>query len=550
MFTTGKFRQFEHLFCISELVAAEVVSHPKNMNNSRGNILWVDDEIDHLKPHILYLEEKGYQITPATNGSDAVELVRKFSYHLVLLDHFMPGMDGMATLRELNTIRPNLPVIMITKSEEEWLMDEAIAEKIAHFLIKPVNPTQIFMACKQILEKTRISEDKATSDYLKEFQDIENRLQSDLQTNDWWELYNRLVRWQLNFDEHKDTGLGNILVEQVQTCNREFVHFVQNNYTNWLKGENKPPMSVDVIPRWVAPCLSSGEKICFVLIDGMRLDQWMTILPEIGRYFDYEIDYHLSLLPSATPFSRNAIFSGLYPDRILAKYPQQLEKMKQAGSSLNLFEELFLKDQLRRSKLENAKILYHKIHTIDEGQRFNNHVAEYLQVDCLAIVVNFVDMLAHKRSESDVLQEMMPDESGYRFAVKTWFENSWLFQSLKVLSNSEFTVVLTSDHGSVRVQRGAIVGADRETSSGIRYKYGYNLNCKDKNALVIKHPHDYRLPELGHQTNYLIAKDDIYFLYPTQYHRYLALYKNSFQHGGISLEELLVPVITMRGKGR
>lgn len=550
MFTTGKFRQFEQLFCISELAAAEVVSHPKNMNNSRGNILWVDDEIDHLKPHILFLEEKGYQITPATNGSDALELVRKFSYHLVLLDHFMPGMDGMATLRELNAIRPNLPVIMITKSEEEWLMDEAISEKIAHFLIKPVNPTQIFMACKQILEKTRISEDKVTSDYLKEFQDIENRLQSDLQINDWWELYNRLVKWQLNFDEHKDTGLGNILTEQVQTCNREFVHFIQYNYTNWLKGENKPSMSVDVIPRWVAPRLSTGEKICFVLIDGMRLDQWMTILPEIGRYFDYEIDYHLSLLPSATPFSRNAIFSGLYPDRILSKYPQQLEKMKQVGSSLNLFEELFLKDQLKRLKLENANILYHKIHTIDEGQRFNNHVAEYLQVDCLAVVVNFVDMLAHKRSESDVLQEMMPDESGYRFAVKTWFENSWLFQSLKVLSNSEFTVVLTSDHGSVRVQRGAIVGADRETSSGIRYKYGYNLNCKDKNALVIKHPHDYRLPELGHQTNYLIAKDDIYFLYPTQYHRYLALYKNSFQHGGISLEELLVPVITMRGKGR
>ncbi|NQT98279.1 MAG: response regulator [Candidatus Marinimicrobia bacterium] len=529
---------------------AEVVSHPKNMNNSRGNILWVDDEIDHLKPHILFLEEKGYQITPATNGSDALELVRKFSYHLVLLDHFMPGMDGMATLRELNTIRPNLPVIMITKSEEEWLMDEAISEKIAHFLIKPVNPTQIFMACKQILEKTRISEDKVTSDYLKEFQDIENRLQTDLQINDWWELYNRLVKWQLNFDEHKDTGLGNILTEQVQTCNREFVHFIQYNYTNWLKGENKPSMSVDVIPRWVAPRLSTGEKICFVLIDGMRLDQWMTILPEIGRYFDYEIDYHLSLLPSATPFSRNAIFSGLYPDHILAKYPQQLEKMKQAGSSLNLFEELFLKDQLRRLKLENAKILYHKIHTIDEGQKFNNHVAEYLQVDCLAVVVNFVDMLAHKRSESDVLQEMMPDESGYRFAVKTWFENSWLFQSLKVLSNSEFTVVLTSDHGTVRVQRGAIVGADRETSSGIRYKYGYNLNCTDKNALVIKQPHDYRLPELGHQTNYLIAKDDIYFLYPTQYHRYLALYKNSFQHGGISLEELFVPVITMHGKGR
>ncbi len=519
------------------------------MVESRGNILWVDDEIDHLKPHILFLEERGYRITPATNGSDAVALVTNTPFQLVLLDHFMPGMDGIATLRELKSIRPLLPVIMITKSEEEWLMDEAISEKIAHFLIKPVNPTQIFIACKQILEENRIIEDKTTSGYLKEFQVIESRLETDLDIDDWWELYNQLVKWQINFDEHKDTGLENVLNEQIQTCNREFVHFVQKNYVGWLQSEKGPSFSVDVVPRWVAPKIAAGEKTCLVIIDGMRHDQWMTILPDIGQYFDYNIEYHLSLLPSATPFSRNAIFSGLYPDQILTKYPQQSERMKQPGASLNSFEELFLNDQLKRLKLENANILYHKIHTIDEGQKFNNRVADYLQVNCLAVVVNFVDMLAHKRSESDVLQEMMPHESGYRFAVKTWFENSWLFQSLKLLSDNKFTVILTSDHGSVRVQRGAVVGADRETSSGIRYKYGHNLNCKDKNALVIKQPRDYHLPEFGPQTNFLIAKDDIYFLYPTQYHKYLAMYKNSFQHGGISLEEMLVPVITMRGKG-
>lgn len=519
------------------------------MNKSRGKIIWVDDEIDHLKPHILFLEEKGYVITPATNGGDAIILTQSQNYDLVLLDHFMPGMDGIETLRQLKTIRPNLPVIMITKSEEEWLMDEAISEQIAHYLIKPVNPTQIFMACKQILEETQITEDKATSGYLQEFQEIENQLDSDLQIDDWWDLYNRLVKWQLNFDRHKDTGLGNILDEQILNCNREFVHFVNENYTSWLKRATSPSLSVDVIPNWVSPILKNGEKVCFIIIDGMRLDQWMTILPEVGQYFDYQIDYHLSLLPSATPFSRNAIFSGFYPDEILVKYPQQAEKMKLAGSSLNLFEELFLKDQLKRLKHQQNRVMYHKIHTIDEGQRFNNHVAEYLQVNCLAVVVNFVDMLAHKRSESDVLQEMMPDESGYRFAVKTWFENSWLFQSLKTLSKSDFTIVMTSDHGSVRVQRGAIVGADRETSSGVRYKYGHNLNCKEKSSLVIKRPADYRLPEFGPQTNYLIAKDDIYFLYPTQYHRYLSLYKNSFQHGGISMEELMVPVITMKGRG-
>ncbi|MFH1850978.1 MAG: response regulator [Candidatus Neomarinimicrobiota bacterium] len=518
------------------------------MTNSRGKILWVDDEIDHLKPHIMFLEEKGYEITPVTNGYDAVELVRTGSYRMVLLDHFMPGMDGMATLRELKAIRPNLPVIMITKSEEEWLMDEAISEKIAHFLIKPVNPTQIFMALKQILEESQISEEKATSGYLKDFQDIESRLQSELSLAEWWELYNRLVRWQLNFDQHRDTGLGKILEEQVQTCNREFVRFVEAHYTDWVRGEGDPPLSVDVIPRWIVPRIAAGEKVCLVLIDGMRLDQWMTILPLLGQLFDYEIDYHVSLLPSATPFSRNAIFSGLFPDRLLEKYPGQEDRMKEPGASMNLYEEQFLKDQFRRLKMPETGIIYHKIHTIDEGQKFYHRVAEYLQVDLMAVVVNFVDMLAHKRSESDVLLEMMPDESGYRYAVRTWFDNSWLFQALKVLRNNKFTVVLTSDHGTVRVQRGSVVGADRETSSGVRYKYGRNLNSQDKNILVIKNPADYRLPEFGPQSNYLIAEDDIYLLYPTQYHRYLARYKGSFQHGGISLEELLVPVITMRGR--
>lgn len=518
------------------------------MVEKRGQILWIDDEIDHLKPHILSLEEKGYHLTPATNGRDGIEYARSRPFDLVLLDHFMPGMDGMETLRELKLVRPNLPVIMITKSEEEWLMDEAISEKIAHFLIKPVNPTQIFMACKQVLEETRIIEEKTTSGYLKDFKDIENRLQSGQSAGDWWELYNRLVKWQLDFDQQKDIGLGNVLEEQVGTCNREFTHFIEDNYTGWLAGDDGPPLSVDVIPQWVTPALKKEERVCFILIDGMRHDQWMTILPIISEYFDYQIDYHFSLLPSATPFSRNAIFSGYYPDRLLERYPDQMAKMKQADSSQNLFEAQFLEDQLQRAKVAKPNLMYHKIHTINEGQRFYNHLTEYLHVDLLAVVVNFVDMLAHKRSESDVLLEMVPDESGYRYAVRTWFENSWILQALKILSSSDFKVVMTSDHGSVRVGRGAVVGADRDTSSGIRYKYGRNLNGREKDALIIKNPADFRLPVFGPQTSYLIAKDDIFFLYPTQYHRYQNLYKNSFQHGGISMEELMVPVITMQGR--
>ena len=517
------------------------------MANSRGNILWVDDEVDHLKPHILFLEDKGFNISLVTNGPDAIALIKDETFHLVLMDQFMPGQDGIETVRQLSELRPNLPVIMITKSEEEWLMDEAISQKIAQFLIKPVNPTQIFMACKQVLENTKIREEKVTSGYLKEFQQIESRLRDNLQADEWWDIYNRLTRWQLSFDEHKDIGLKNILAEQIHTCNREFVKFVDENYCNWVSNSERPNLSVDVVPKFVIPNLRKDKKVCLIVIDALRHDQFLTILPEIGQYFNMDIDYQMSLLPSATPFSRNAIFSGLFTDEFCKKYPQQLELMKSEASSLNKYEALFLKEQLKRNQLENKNVVYHKINVAKEGKRFQKHLSDYKQSDLLAIVVNFVDMLAHKRSESDVLKEIVPDESGYRFAVRTWFENSWLYRTLRELSESDFTVVITSDHGTVRVQRGVLVGADRETSSGVRYKYGRSLNSKEKNALIIRKSSDYRLPELVHQTNYLVAKDDVFFLYPNQQHRYQEKLKGSFQHGGISLEEIMVPVVTMKG---
>ncbi len=518
------------------------------MNDIRAHILWVDDEIDHLKPHIMYLEDKGYKMTTVTNGHDAVELVTKFRYDIILMDQFMPGMDGLETLRRIKEIRDTIPIILITKSEEEWLMDEAISEKVDAFLVKPVKPTQIFIAAKKILESTKILEEKATSGYLKEFQEIEFKLQEQLSINDWWELYNKLVKWQLEFDEHKDTGLGNILEEQLQTSNREFIHFINSNYTDWLASENRPRMTVDLIPDKVIPHLKQGEKVCFILVDSMRHDHLISVLPELQKHFNVEIDFATSILPSATPFSRNAIFSGLFPDDILKKYPQQRKDMENHAASLNQHEKDMLKDQLKRHGLSDKSLHYHKIWHVDEGKRFASRMAEFMKVDLLSIVINFVDILAHKRSESDVLKEMLPDESGYRSAVKTWFDNSWFSEVIKQLSQSNYKIILTSDHGSIRVNRGVMVGADKDTSSGIRYKYGRNLNCKERSALVIKNPKDYRLPEFGTQTNYLIAKDDIYFVYPTQQHKYEAMYKGSFQHGGISLEELFVPVVTMSSR--
>ena len=519
------------------------------MQKSRGHILWVDDEIHHLKPHILFLEDKGYTLSQVANGQDAIALSEQNDYDLILLDQSMPGMDGLETLSEIKKIRSSMPVIMITKTEDEWLMDEAITGQVEQFLIKPVNPSQIFMACKQTLEQIKLREQKATSDYLKEFQEIDMRLRDDLSADDWWKLYDRLVDWQIKFDKYKDTGLGSILEEQIQTCNREFSHFIESNYENWMNDNNRPTLSPDIVSKYVQPILERNKKVCLLVVDCMRHDHFKAMMDLLEPFFNIDIDYKFSLLPTATPYSRNAIFSGLYPDEMVKKYPQQARDMEKHASSLNQHEKQFLIDQLKKYGLGNKRVHYHKIWAVEEGKKFQNRIKDYIQQDVLALVVNFVDILAHKSSQMDVLKEMVPDESGYRTAVRSWLEHSWLLQVLKKLSENNFTVIMTSDHGSIRVQHDVMVSADREASSGVRYKFGRNLNTKEKNALVIKEPEKYRLPSFGPQPSYIVAKDDSYFVYPNQAHKYQAKFKNSFQHGGISMEEMMVPVAIMKGRG-
>ncbi|MEA1882862.1 MAG: bifunctional response regulator/alkaline phosphatase family protein [Candidatus Marinimicrobia bacterium] len=518
------------------------------MEKFRGKILWVDDEIEHLKPHILFLEEKGYAISTCPNGRDGIAHAKDEVFDLVLLDQFMPGMDGMDTLREIKENNPVLPVIMITKSEEEWLMDEAISEKIAHFLIKPVNPNQIFMACKQVLEDSKIRGEKTTSGYLQEFQKIELNIEDAGSFNDWWKIYNRLVKWQLDFEEQKEVNLQQILNEQIQTCNRKFTHFIQDNYKNWLTNSNHPKLSPDVFRSSVQPLLEANEKVCLLVMDAMRLDQFMALYPLLAEDFYIKIEPSVSILPSATPFSRNAIFSGLFPDEFCKKYPQQLAAMVSDQGSLNHLENEFLRDQLTRSGLGGKSLHYHKIWIVDEGQKFQSKVNQFLNFDLLAIVVNFVDQLAHRRSESDVLKEMVPDETGYRQAVKVWYTNSWIRSVLSELGSGGFKVVMTSDHGSLMVNRSAMVAADKHSSSGVRYKYGRNINANEKSAVDVRNLNAYRLPSLGHQNNYLLAKDDFYFLYPNEKHKYKNILKGSFQHGGISMEEMMVPIFIMDPK--
>lgn len=518
------------------------------MEKNRGKILWIDDEIDHLRPHILFLEEKGFNVTPLTNGRDGIELVKQESFNLVLIDQYMPGLNGVETIRRLRRELVNIPIILITKGEDEALIEEAISEKVIQYLVKPIKPSQIFIACKQVLEEQKILTEKTTSRYLKEFQQIEHLLESASTIEHWWDIYNQLVNWQINFDEQQYIGLESILAEQIQTCNREFFHFISNNYSDWLTQEKRPVCSPEVIETFVVPHLQNQQNVVFILIDGLRLDQMRMMLPMLSKTFKYSIDFHLSILPTATAFSRNSIFSGLFPDDLNQQYPNQKKVLSEQSSNLNQFEKQFLMDQLKRLNLSNTTYMYEKIWKAEDGIKLSHRILDLLDINLITLVINFVDMLAHKRSESELLKEMVPDEAGYRNAVRSWFRHSWLLQLLQELNEKDVKVVITSDHGSIRVHQGVVVGGDRSTSTGIRYKYGRNLNCDSKHALIINNPKDYKLPEFGPQTTYLIAKDDVYFLYPTQYHKYKSMLEGSFQHGGISMEEILVPVLTLESK--
>jgi len=518
------------------------------MKNNRGKILWIDDEIEHLKPHILFLEDKGYNLFKTNNGQDAIELIKKEYFDLILLDQSMPGMDGLSVLIEIKKINKSQLIIMITKTEDEWLMDEAITGQIEQLLFKPVNPSQIFMACKQALEKTLLREQKATKDYLKEFQDLNKRLNEELDADKWWMLYDKIIDWQLKFDVYKDIGLNTILEDQIQTCNKKFSSYIENYYSEWLNQENRPPLSIDIFDKYVKPRLYKNEKVCLLVVDCMRYDHFKSILPILENFFKVTTEYKFSLLPTATPYSRNAIFSGLYPDEMVEKYPQQAFDMKNGASSLNQYEKLFLEKQLRKNGFEDKKIHYHKIWAVQEGDKFKNKIKDYLQKDLLALVVNFVDILAHNSSQSGVLKEMVPDETGYRSAVKSWFENSWLLDVLKELSFNDWTIIMTSDHGSIRVKNDVMVAADKGASAGVRYKNGRNLNTNKKHALIVKEPEKYKLPVFGPQASYVIAKGDNYFIYPNEKSKYQNKIKNSFQHGGISMEEMMVPIGIMKGK--
>ncbi len=522
------------------------------MQDAKGKILWIDDEIDLLKPHIRYLAEKGYTVATATNGEDAVDMVRESPFDLVFLDEMMPGMGGLRTLAEIKDLRPGLPVVMITKNEEESLMEEAIGERISDYLTKPVNPSQVLMACKKLLEQKKITGAAVSKDYIQEFNTISSELMQDPGFEQWTDIYNRLVSWSFELDAHPELGLKQTLLDQFRECNLAFGKFIERNYRNWVEqSAGRPVLSTEVVDRWLIPALQNSKSVLFFVIDCLRMDQWLMMEKLLQEFYTISKDYYYSILPTATPYARNAIFSGSWPCDLEVRFPELWEKSEDDESSRNRYERQFLDNLLERRRVSvRPEPKYVKILDVEFGRSVESSINSYAQTKLTSIVVNFVDMLAHGRSDSNLLKEIAPDESAYRSLTRSWFLHSSLFGMLKTLSrNTHVTIILTTDHGSIRSLRGAKVLGDREASTNLRYKYGRNLKCDEKTAILVKDPLEFKLPRRGVAVNYILAKEDYYFVYPTEYHKYLNQYRDSFQHGGVSMEEMILPVVKLEPKG-
>ena len=521
-----------------------------DMNNS-WQILWVDDEIDLLRPHIKLLEAKGYDVETVTNGEDAIALVKKQQFDLVFLDESMVRMGGLETLAELKEINATLPVIMVTKNDAESVMDEAIGRRISDYLTKPVNPTQILLACKKFLDGKRIEADYVSRDYTKEFSQIAMQLMSPLDWEEWVALYAKLSSWEVEFDRHRGLGFEQTLLDQKRDANMEFGRFIEKNYASWLDPDNndRPLLSTDIINEYVIPAVKADKGPVFLfVVDCMRLDQWLVMEELLANFYQIQRDYYYGILPTATPYARNAIFAGLFPSEIEAHYPDLWQAGNDDDHSQNKYEKELLEKLLGRKHVAlRSGVRYVKIVDTDFGKKIESEILSYAQSQLSAVVVNAVDMMAHSRSDYPILKEIAPDESAYRSLTKSWFEHSSLYGMLRTLAGiKNVQIILTTDHGAIRCMRGTKALGDRETSTNLRYKYGRNVKVDEKHAVYVRNAADYKLPRRGMMIDYVIAKEDYYFVYPTEYHYYLNHYRDSFQHGGISMEEMILPVVTLK----
>jgi CheY-like chemotaxis protein len=517
----------------------------------RYTILWADDEIDLLKPHILFLKNKGYDITPVNSGADAIELCEKHYYDLVFLDENMPGMSGLEVLTYLKNIKPTLPVVMITKSEEESIMEEAIGSKIADYLIKPLNPSQILISAKKILENKRLVTEKTNMGYQQDFRNISMAYNERIDHEEWAEIYKKLVYWELEIDKTLHKGMAEVLEMQKDEANANFTKYIIENYRDWLHNPKEAPLlSHEIMKERVFPELnrSNGKTLFFILVDNLRFDQWKIIEPGIQSLFNVEKEEpYYSIVPTTTAYSRNAIFSGLLPLELSRRYPK-LWVPDDEEEGKNLHEEELLSALMTRNGLKSS-MTYHKITSVNQGKQLIEQFNNCFNYDLVVLVFNFVDMLSHARTDLQMIRELAPDESAYRSLTSSWFEHSALLESLKKISEKGCKAIVTTDHGTIRVKKPYRIIGDRNTNTNLRYKQGRNLGYEKSDRLLsINKPEEYYLPKANISTSYVFATGDYFFAYPNNYNYYVNYYKDTFQHGGISMEEMIIPLVYLQPK--
>lgn len=513
-------------------------------------ILWIDDEMDSLKSQIMFLEGKGYEVDTHSNGYDGLEYLKANHIDVVLLDESMPGMTGLETLAKIREFNTNIPVVMVTKNEAENVMEDAIGSQITDYLIKPVNPNQVLLTLKKILDHKTLVSDKTNQNYQQEFRKLFLALNSNPDYAEWCELYKKIVYWELEMKKSESAEMQEIHAQQKEEANNEFCKFIEKNYSKWIqaKAGDAPVMSHTLMKQHLFPYIEKGKSTFFVLLDNLRYDQWKTIQPLFAELFKInEEEITLATLPTTTQYSRNAIFAGLLPVDIEKKFPVEWKNDDEDGGK-NLYEEKFFADQLKRNNLHNLKYSYTKITNHDSGEQLVNNIQNMLHNDINIIVYNFVDMLSHARTEMEVLKELASDDVAYRSITKSWFEHSPLYHALKKVADKGIKLVLATDHGSVQVKSAGKVIGDKQTTSNIRYKHGKNLQYEKRDVIAYRDPNEIGLPKPNFNSSFIFAKYDGYLCYPNNYNYYVNYFKNTFQHGGVSLEEMLVPLVKMESK--
>jgi len=517
------------------------------MNNI--NILWVDDEIDLLKPHILFLEQKQYKVTTCKSGTEALEIIDDVNFDIVFLDENMPGLTGLETLNEIKERRANLPIVMITKSEEEYLMEEAIGSKIADYLIKPVNPNQILLSLKKNLDHSRLISEKTTSNYQQEFRKISMDLAMVNSSEEWADLYQKLIYWELQLEDIEDAGMFEILESQKNEANSQFGKFIEKNYAHWFEPNTDAPiMSHTLFKNCIAPELSKDQPTILIVIDNLRYDQWKVFEPIINNYYKKEKEEAFySILPTATQYARNAIFSGLMPSDMEKLFPQYWKNDTDEGGK-NLYEAEFLESQMKRLSLSHFEYEYHKITNLKTGKKLVENFNALKRNDLSVIVYNFVDMLSHSKTEMEVIKELASNDKAYRSLALSWFKNSPLLEMIQHAQLLGFKLILTTDHGTINVKNPSKVIGDKDTSLNLRYKTGRSLTYDSKDVLLAKDPKELHLPAITMSSSFIFAKNDLFFAYPNNYNHYVSYFRNTYQHGGVSLEEMIIPFVVLQPK--